>query len=103
MNYLAYSNNCFILLLLDVIDIDWHEVADGNNDTELTKMTEIPNILIASDIVYDNHLFRPLCQTIDHIFKRCDNQCLLILANAVRNENTQKEFFDIIGKTLYFI
>lgn len=91
LNYTFYN-------FLGVIDINWCEVEDANYAKPFSKLTKVPNLLIASDIVYDNSLFRPLCQTIDYIFDRCQNQCLLILANAIRNENTQKDFFDIIGK-----
>lgn len=57
-----------------------------------------PNIIIASDVVYDDTLFKPFCQTIDYIFENALPSCQLILAATVRNPETLETFLNEIGK-----
>lgn len=90
-------------LIIGVIDIDWHSVGDSEYCTDLFLNIARPDLIVASDIVYDNTLFRPLCQTIDYIFKQCQNKCRMILANAVRNEDTQMEFLSMLGRFIIII
>lgn len=80
-------------MTIDIQQLDWNEISDSNI---LEKIR--PDIIIASDVVYDNTLFKPLCETIDHIFKNTTANCQFILAATVRNFNTLNDFFKEIGK-----
>lgn len=89
------TNSNFVFA--DVQKIDWFDASLLEND-QFWQRIPLPDLIIAADIIYDNSLFRPLCQTIDRIFTKCQNQCKMLLVNAVRNENTQTEFFDLLSR-----
>lgn len=76
-----------------VEELDWNSVEQS---TILDKVR--PDLIMAADLVYDNSLFVPLSQTLDYIFKRCENLCLLILTCTIRNDETFKEFMQLLGK-----
>lgn len=101
LDYLAENvkNNAVNDIKIKVLKVDWVSIADGEPNTEFSEHLESikPNLIIAADVIYDNTLFQPLCETLDFIFRKCKNQCKCILANAVRNETTQKEFFDTLA------
>lgn len=73
--------------------LDWENIQDSNITDRI-----VPDIIFASDVVYDNTLFVPLSCTLDFIFKKCENRCTFILACTVRNEDTLNEFIELIGK-----
>lgn len=85
---------------MNVLKVDWIKIAEDEDGAGFSKyfQTIKPNLIVAADVIYDNSLFQPLCQTLDFIFRQCNNQCIFILVNAVRNENTLNEFFTILGK-----
>lgn len=56
-----------------------------------------PDVIIASDVVYDSTLFKPFCQTIDYIFTKTNANCQFVLAATVRNQDTLNDFFKEIG------
>lgn len=89
-------NRC-LLLPAEVRRLDWNEIADPE-DPSTVNFEWTPDMIIASDIVFDGTDFDPLCTTISKIFETYSNECCMILANAVRNEDTQQKFFEKIGK-----
>lgn len=79
------------LSLSDIERIDWNDaLADETNQIDLIQR---PNLIVAADIIFDNSLFPGLCRTIDRLFNHAENGCKMILMNAIRNANTQSEFF----------
>lgn len=74
--------------------LDWFDTSSLVENDRLP----LPDLIIAADVIYDNSLFRALCQTIDRIFTKCQNQCEMLLVNAVRNEKTQTAFFDLLSR-----
>lgn len=80
--------------------LDWNEIAESDCSDDAIDFEPKPNLLIASDIVFDGADARPLCTTIHRLFDKCANQCTLLLANAVRNENTQDKFFNNLGELI---
>lgn len=56
------------------------------------------DLIVAADVIFDNSLFRPLCQTLTSLFNRCKNCKQFLLVNAVRNINTKQEFLDLLRK-----
>lgn len=101
LGYLAENakNNAVDNTRIKVLNVDWVSVAEDEANSDFSEHLEStkPNLIIAADVIYDDTLFQPLCETLDFIFLKCKNQCKFILANAVRNESTQKEFFDALG------
>lgn len=101
MEYLCenVANNTVDDVLVKTMNVNWVSIADEEPNMEFLQQlnTTPPSLIIAADVIYDNTLFQALCETLDLIFRTCKNECTFILANAVRNENTQKEFFDILG------
>lgn len=76
--------------------LDWDDALDDS--INLLENIPLPDLLIAADIIYDDTLFTGLCRTVDSIFSTCGDKCSLILVNAVRNEETQRKFFEELGK-----
>lgn len=76
-------------------ELDWFDPTFVDDD-----QFRLPDLIIAADVIYDSSLFHALCQTIDRIFTKCQNQCKMLLVNAVRNEKTQIEFFDLLSECL---
>lgn len=89
----------FVLLITSYVagvkDLDWNEIAYQGGHVDFDHE---PNIIVASDIVFDGADAGPLCTTLHKIFARYGDRCELILANAMRNADTQKKFFDKLGE-----
>lgn len=58
------------------------------------KLTNI-DLLIASDVVYDEDIFVLLLETVQEIFK-INPECHFILAATVRNEKTLNKFIELV-------
>ncbi|XP_075155103.1 protein-lysine N-methyltransferase EEF2KMT [Haematobia irritans] len=61
-----------------------------------------PDVLLASDVVYDDTCFEDLSFAIDYVFKLKENAVQMYLAATVRNEHTLNGFLKKLG-TLNFI
>lgn len=57
----------------------------------------IPDVILASDVVYDNSLFQPFIETIETVFK-LNSKCVMFLACTIRNEITLEQFLQLANK-----
>lgn len=75
--------------------IDWNAPLD-----ESIKDLNRFDMIVAADVIFDNSLFRPLCQTLTSLFHRSKHCKQFLLVNAVRNPDTEREFLELLGATL---
>lgn len=80
-------------MFLEIKHLDWERISDS----DVLKNFQ-PELIIAADVIYDDTLFKPFCQTIDYIFENASPSCQLILAATVRNLETLDKFLIEIGK-----
>lgn len=60
------------------------------------------DLILAADVIYDSSLFDALLSTVRMLFDCCDNCNRFMLANAVRNPETEHEFLEKLGKKRWF-
>lgn len=81
----------------EVAKLDW-----SLDNTELIRssLSDV-DLIIASDIIYDNTLFHLLLSTLQNLFEYCKNISRFLLINAVRNPDTEQEFLNSLRKCCY--
>lgn len=77
---------------ISVMNLPWEEV-----DEIVSKEIIETDLIIASDIVYDNTLFDDLLFTVNKIFQLNSNKCKLIISCTERNPSTLEKFLNLLG------
>lgn len=72
---------------IKIIDLAWENIT-SREDLKV-------DLIIASDILFDNSTFKSLVSGLKHLLSRSNN--FAIIAATVRNEITVKEFLDELG------
>ncbi|XP_031629260.1 protein-lysine N-methyltransferase EEF2KMT [Contarinia nasturtii] len=79
--------------VIDAMMLDWMTITEKFIKERLMQV----DLIIAADVIYDNLLFESLLTTVRMLFDHCDNCEKFMLANAVRNEDTEHEFLMKLG------
>ncbi|TIA88921.1 hypothetical protein E3P99_02336 [Wallemia hederae] len=59
----------------------------------------IPDTVVAADIVYDDYLFPPLLSVLKECL-RVNDKCKIFIRGVVRNEQTCKQFIDLLKSSI---
>ena len=78
---------------IGVIDLPWEEV--DKNEMELKKYCK-PNILLASDVVYDDTIFEALIKCVTKLFELFGKSLTFFLSQSIRNEATFNKFCNLL-------
>lgn len=78
---------------IGVIDLPWEEV--DKNEMELKKYCK-PNILLASDVVYDDSIFDSLMKCVIKLFELFGKSLTFFLSQSIRNEATFNKFCNLL-------
>ena len=78
---------------IGVIELPWEEV--DKNEVELRKFCK-PNILLASDVVYDDSIFDALMKCVNKLFELFGKSLTFFLSQTIRNEETFIKFCNLL-------
>lgn len=67
-------------------------------DVDAIKKMIVPDLIIASDVIYDNALFDYLIGTIQQLVNLNPDNCYALIAFAERNPETFLEFVEMLSK-----
>lgn len=81
-----------------ILNLPWEDV--DKNEIELFDVCH-PNILLASDVVYDDSIFGALIKCINRLFELSEPPMFFYLSQTVRNIATYEKFCDLLRDNHY--
>ncbi|KAK7862478.1 hypothetical protein R5R35_005908 [Gryllus longicercus] len=73
-----------------VMNLPWEDIPNLNISQGIS-----PDIVLAADVVYDSTILESLCSALCHLVHK---NCIAVVACTVRNEDTTKEFLEMLEK-----